>query len=194
MTPTTSTIQQAGAVTYRKRKYQNSATSDNEFTDVCFWVFSQNDVPFFPAPTFKKLLFLINFVTNQLQDESSPKTSSPSADDDKVCSQRNSHMLISPLLARTSQWIGAKTERSHQGSLPQPESLNSSARRREGRPFEKTQICAQSFQWRNRYQITWINCSLFVGEYTWISVNSNSMPPNLLSLVWSCVFLLTRRV
>lgn len=54
MTPTTSTIQQAGAVTYRKRKYQNSATSDNEFTDVCFWVFSQNDVPFFPAPTFKK--------------------------------------------------------------------------------------------------------------------------------------------
>ncbi|KAI6191582.1 Protein max [Aphelenchoides bicaudatus] len=34
MTPTTSTIQQAGQLSYRKRKYQNSATSDNEeFSD-----------------------------------------------------------------------------------------------------------------------------------------------------------------
>jgi hypothetical protein len=40
MTPTTSNgnplIQQAGQIVYRKRKYQNSAASDNDFSDVSY--------------------------------------------------------------------------------------------------------------------------------------------------------------
>lgn len=70
MTPTTlndqQLIQQPGQIsTYRKRKYQNSAASDNDFSDVS--------------------LIQVNKIERFVfQDESSPKTSSPSVDDDKV--------------------------------------------------------------------------------------------------------------